>query len=753
MASGDKGDQFAQYIRPVAEKLWGQPRKGGTAKERRFGETRTINENEGTWYVHNDDRGGGVLDLIVYEGKASDRKEAVEWMKREGFYIEDSRPAQPGSNRNAKAEGADDHPSDGARKELVKTWDYTDEAGAVLYQTMRYQFRRPDGSWRPGEDGKPEKTYSQRRKAQPGEQTRDGWVYSLKDARIVPYRLPELIEAVSNGYRVFFVEGEKAADRLLDLGIPATCNPMGAGKWWDELTPYFAGADVCILPDNDPQSRKKSGELLFHEDGRPKFAGKDHALLVASKLKGTAAKIATLELPDLPLKGDAWDWIEAGGTAERLYELAAQAKAPELPAYKSKFGAVWFNEIGKQKPQRDWLIKNLILAKSFGIAYGPPGCGKSFLISDMMLSCAAGALMVNDQRPEWFGYRGRAFGVVYVVAEGREDFEIRLHAWRAEHDIPADAFLPFVFLPTSIDMRSSDADMKKLAEEIREIDKIMRERCGCGVGVTVIDTVARALAGGNENDSQVMGSFIINCDKLKEATGAAVLGVHHGGKEAGRGPRGHEALHGAADFEIEVTGATPDTPNLWTVRKLKAGPAGATHRFRLRQTTVGQDDDGDPITSCVVINQKATEAASGTEKPKGFKARDPEKEFLSVLADTIDKKGVMPPPDLALPKGVVLVASADDVRAAFKEKYTATEEGTDAQIETRLRTRWSRATKAMLKFNIIGSKRPWIWFTGREVQGVHIKGVSRVENTYVEPPEREDGDPGITDDDVSDLIG
>ena len=120
---------------------------------------------------------------------------------------------------------------------------------------------------------------------------------------------------------------------------------------------------------------------------------------------------------------------------------------------------------------------------------------------------------------------------------------------------------------------------------------------------------------------------------------------------------------------------------------------------------------------------------------------------MSVLADVIDKKGVMPPSDLPLPKGVVLVASVEDVRVAFKEKYTATEEGTDAQIETRLRTRWSRATKAMIKFSIIGSQKPWLWFTGKEVQGMRIRGVNKVENTY------EEGDSGISDDDVSDLIG
>ncbi|WP_099863788.1 AAA family ATPase [Pararhizobium haloflavum] len=725
------GEDLGKYMMAVASELWGDPRKGGTNSEQRFGEGRTVNPTKGTWFDHSADEGGGVIALIEREtGRKG--KEAVDWLRGHGFHVEDNRPPQALSNRDAKPAGRKkEHPADGAKKELVKSWDYTDENGAVLYQTLRYQFKKPDGTWRLGEDGKPEKTYMQRRKAQDGEDSRDGWVYSLKGARMVPYRLPDLLEALSGGYRVFLVEGEKTADALNDLGVPATCNPMGAKKWWDDLTPHFDGADLVILPDNDDP-------------------GREHAALVASKLKGTAEKIGVLELPDLKPKGDAFDWIEAGGTIEQLYELAAAAKPPALPEFKSSFGAVWFHEVGKHKPQRDWLVKNLILANSFGIIYGPPGCGKSFLTSDMMLSCAASALPGRN-RPDWFGYRGRPFGVIYVVAEGREDFEIRLHAWRAEHGIEDDQIIPFVFLPTAIDMRSSDADTKRLAEEIAGISAVMEERCGVRAEVVVIDTVARALAGGNENASEVMGAFVINCGKLQEMTKVACIGVHHGGKEAGRGPRGHEALHGAADFEIEVSGATPDTPNLWSVRKLKAGPGGATHRFRLRQKTLGEDVDGDPITSCVVVSQQATEEAAGEEKPKGWKVNDTEREFLTVLADMIEKRGVMPPSDVLVPPKVALIVASEDVRTAYKEKFSGTETGTDEQIEARLRQRWSRATKSLLKFGIIGSKKPWLWFTGKQVRNFRIRGINEIENSYVEPPPAE-ADDLPPEDDVLDLL-
>jgi hypothetical protein len=118
-----------------------------------------------------------------------------------------------------------------------------------------------------GEDEKPVKKYVQRHKDSSGQ-----YIYSIKGIRQVPYRLPEIIESIAQEKTIFITEGEKCADAVVALGAPATCNAMGAGKWPDELTPHFAGAEVIILPDNDK-------------------IGREHANLVASKLQGTAKQI------------------------------------------------------------------------------------------------------------------------------------------------------------------------------------------------------------------------------------------------------------------------------------------------------------------------------------------------------------------------------------------------------------------------------------------------------------------------------
>lgn len=165
-----------------------------------------------------------------------------------------------------------------ARGKVEKVYDYLDENGSLLFQAVRYKDpkgfnqRRPDGN--------------------------GGYIYNLDGVRIVPYQLPGVLKSDF----VFVVEGEKDADTLTKLGQVATCNPMGAGKFRDDLAPYFAGKKVCIIPDND----------------KP---GKEHADKVAATLYGTAASIRILELPGMGEKGDVTDFIESGRTIDDLRAL------------------------------------------------------------------------------------------------------------------------------------------------------------------------------------------------------------------------------------------------------------------------------------------------------------------------------------------------------------------------------------------------------------------------------------------------
>ncbi len=129
------------------------------------------------------------------------------------------------------------------------------------------------------------------------------------------------------------------------------------------------------------------------------------------------------------------------------------------------------------------------------------------------------------------------------------------------------------------------------------------------------------------------------------------------------------------------------------------------------------------------------------DKPTGWKVNDAEREVLAALAETISKRGVPPPPELGVPPQVVLVAYSSDVKKVYVDTLTATESGDPDEIMDRLGKRWGRATKALLKYRVIGSKTPLMWFTGKEVQRFQLRGIGTDAPTYVDalpPPSAED---------------
>lgn len=182
-----------------------------------------------------------------------------------------------------------------ARRRIVAAYDYRDETGQVLYQVIRYD---PKG-------------FAQRRPAGGGR-----WEWSLLGVRRVVYRLPELLAAPLST-PVYITEGEKDAEALGALGLVATTNAGGAGKWLAAYAEAFRGRPVVILPDNDQ-------------------AGREHAQAVARALKAVVASLVIVELPGLAPKGDVSDWLAAGGTGEALARLAARHEtnghAPARPA-------------------------------------------------------------------------------------------------------------------------------------------------------------------------------------------------------------------------------------------------------------------------------------------------------------------------------------------------------------------------------------------------------------------------------------
>jgi DNA primase len=148
-----------------------------------------------------------------------------------------------------------------------------------------------------------------------------GWIWSLGDVRSVPYRLPDLMEAVAQARPILIVEGEKDVESLRQLNVSATTNAGGAGKWRPEYAEYFRDADVMLCRDNDE-------------------AGREHMEIVAASLTVLVARLRTLNLPNLPDKGDVSDWIAAGGTAAELWKLSEAA--PGWVPLTEKANSAWW---------------------------------------------------------------------------------------------------------------------------------------------------------------------------------------------------------------------------------------------------------------------------------------------------------------------------------------------------------------------------------------------------------------------------
>ena len=83
----------------------------------------------------------------------------------------------------------------------------------------------------------------------------------------LPCRLPELL--ADPAAPVFVVEGEKDVDNLAEVGILATCNHGGAGKWPLETSQWLAGRDVVILPDNDESGRAHARDVAQSSPASP----------------------------------------------------------------------------------------------------------------------------------------------------------------------------------------------------------------------------------------------------------------------------------------------------------------------------------------------------------------------------------------------------------------------------------------------------------------------------------------------------
>ncbi|OJZ17949.1 MAG: hypothetical protein BGP21_06455 [Thiobacillus sp. 65-29] len=275
-------------------------------------------------------------------------------------------------------------------------------------------------------------------------------------------------------------------------------------------------------------------------------------------------------------------------------------------------------------PPVPWLVRGVLPATGIAAIFGPSGSGKSFLTLDLLAAVAGG--------DEWFGCRVKDAPVLYVGLEGEAGIAQRVKARRIKHG-PCRGLR---YMLTPMDIRSP-MDRAALIEAVRA--------AGWADGVLCIDTLNRAAPGMDENSSQDMGEVIGAAKAIQAELGGLVLLVHHTGKDSNKGLRGHSSLIAALDCAIEVS--REEDRRSWRVFKSKDGADGKAHPFTLRVVDLGIDEDGEPVTSCVVqAEQGPSESVRRALPPKSGNQRV----VWDALGELFKSAGTLAPQDA--PKGV-----------------------------------------------------------------------------------------------------
>jgi 5S rRNA maturation endonuclease (ribonuclease M5)/biotin operon repressor len=409
-------------------------------------------------------------------------------------------PCNCGTEHNPKqthsGTGSKSKPSTLTADGFIAEYDYLDEFGELLYQICK----------------KTDKTFSQRRLGIDGK-----WIWNVREVRRVLYRLPELLNADTKE-TVYIVEGEKDVESLRSLGLTATTNPGGAsktGKWLDEFNVYLKNRPVIILPDNDD-------------------IGRTHAIKIADSLKGTAKSIKIVHLPNLPEKGDVSDWLESGGTVEKLNELI---KGNTKPTNSNIISAA--DLMAKDFPEQRYAVEGL-LSEGVTIFAGKPKLGKSWCGLGIALAVASGGKALGSIPVE----QGN---VLYLALEdGQRRLKKRLELMTGYGgEIPKD--LDFATTWNRLD----DGGLEQLESWLSERPKAR---------IIFIDTLKRVRP--KDSNRQLYDSdydAIAPLGDLARKYGVSIVLIHHTRKQEAEDPidmiSGSTGLSGSADGALVLTRA------------------------------------------------------------------------------------------------------------------------------------------------------------------------------------------------------
>jgi putative DNA primase/helicase len=390
------------------------------------------------------------------------------------------------------------------------------------------------------------------------------------------------------------VDGWFTVGDLLPGGVAYLCE--GIGTAWAAWKATDCAAVVCFGAGN----MGKVAQALRLQDSDahlvlcPDVGKEAQAQTIAAAVGGAVAT-----MPEgWPNNSDLHDLGQRDGF-DVVALLLDKSEVP--PKREPRFKLLTCDQL-RDLPPLAWCVRGVLPARGLAAIGGPSGSGKSFLAFDMAAAIAGGW--------RWFGQRVEAAPVIYAALEGEAGYKMRAQAWETHH---------CKALPDGLRLM---LDTFKLTEAQDVDDLAAVVPAGA---VVIIDTLNRAAPESDENSSRDMGLILEAAKRLQTLTRGLVVLVHHTGKDESKGLRGHSSLFAALDAVVTVS--RNGERREWKMGKSKDGADGDAHTFKLQVETLGFDEHGDPLTSCVVMP-----TYEPPKEPKGKRMGECEGAVLEFLA-------------------------------------------------------------------------------------------------------------------------
>ena len=390
---------------------------------------------------------------------------------------------------------------------------------------------------------------------------------------------------------------------------------------------------------------------------------------------------------------DLWTKIRSTQAKLRSEMVRVPDQIVEVPDVGPPLPLEFWGEGDDVDPPRDF-VEGMLIEDTLSLWFGDSNVGKTFVVFDLACHVALGR--------DWFGCDVEAGGVVYIAAEGAGSLRKRRKAWQTRYQ---ETDVNLAVIPSAIDFRSAGSDD---VDRVIAACQIAAHRMGTPIKLVIVDTLSRAISGGNENAPEDMTAFVQAVDRVRAEVGTHVASIHHSGKDTTKGARGHSSLRAAVDSEFEVVKLSDDVGIIKTAKQRDIEMSDNLG-FKLEVVAVGSDRRGREITSCVVVPVEVG--------PAEAKLNDRQRSIITILGNILNSEGREISRTSIQVDGVVVTArdavNRDRVRSAFiaEERKTGRGDGEGDAAPTDLEKKaFGRSVKSLEKVRKIVSDQKVMTF-------------------------------------------